>query len=347
MTSIRHSLDELDQRDERERSLLEREGLVRNGYATAIQSIREYALEIDRDLAAKFRARLTELIGDLERASRTQDYQALQSSLRGEMRQYHDLGQALVVRLRSEVADAAATMQSLTDAVSAHGAGYQTELDQQLQTLEAAAAIDDLPTVQSTIRKATAAIQRSFEQMQRSNQLVLAQLQDEIRGLHKAIETERRAQYIDRATGVWNRCKLVERMDDLLKRDESFALLLVAVANRKRLVQEHSREAADQVLQSLVARLTGKFGAEGMVGRWNDNLLAVIVETDPAVAATMAEGTDQELTKADSAGNAGQPGEPGPMLKIRSALIGRARGTPAADFYPKIGQQVSILADGC
>jgi GGDEF domain-containing protein len=345
MTSIRHSLDELDQRDEREQLLLERQGLVLNGYASAIQSAREYALEIDRDLAVTFRARLTELEGDLKRASRPQEYQALQSSLRGEMRVYHDSGQALVIRLRNEVADAAATMQALTAAVAAHGEDYQTELKQELGILEAAAAMDDLPAVQSTIRKATASIQRSFEQMQRSNQLLIAQLQDEIRGLHKAMETERRAQHIDRAMGIWNRCKLSERIDHLLKQDESFALLLIAIANWRQLVREHTPEAADQVLKSLVVRLTEKFGAEGIVGRWNDDLLAVIVETDPVVAATLAEGTDRELSSAGAAGSAGQPGEPGPVLKIRSALIGRARGTSAADFYPRVGQQVSILAD--
>jgi GGDEF domain-containing protein len=341
--SIRHSLDELEQREERERLLLERQGLVLNCYASAIQSIRQYALEIDPDLAAKFRERLKELEGDLERASRPQDYQALESSLNGELRQYRDRGQALVIRLRSEVADAAATMQALTDAVEAHGAGYETELRQELETLEAAAAMDHLPTVQSTIRKTTAAIQGSFEQMQRSNQLVIAQLQDEIRGLHKAIETERRAQYIDGATGVWNRRKLAERMDDLLKRDESFALLLIAVANWRDVERRHSQAAADRILKSLVTRLVEKFGAEGMVGRWNDDMLAVIVETDPVAAATLAEGTDQELGSGYSASSEDQL--PGLALKIRSALIGRPRGTHAADFYPKIGQQVSILAD--
>jgi GGDEF domain-containing protein len=357
MISIRQSLEELDQQEkrqqllrerqradsERERAILERDARVLNCYAAAIRSIREYTVEVDPALIDKFRSRMAEFEVDLERASRLEHYQALQSSLRGELRQYRDRGQVLVARLRNEVTEAASAMQALTEAVSAHGAGYQAELTQELGKLGAAAALDDPRAVRATVRASTAAIEQSFAQMQRSNETVIARLQEEIRGLHKTMETERRIQGTDPSTGASNRRRVAERIDDLLRRDESFGLLLIAVLNWKRVVQEHSPEAAAASLKALAARLTEKFGAEGLVGRWSDDVLAVIVETDPAIAATMTAGVDAEFSGGAGAGSAASQPQPPAALQIRSALIGRARGSGAADFYPKIGQQVSAL----
>jgi GGDEF domain-containing protein len=170
---------------------------------------------------------------------------------------------------------------------------------------------------------------------------VIAQLQDEIRSLHQTMENERRATQTDAPSGAWNQRKLAERFDQLLKLDESFAVLLLAIVNWRQAGQEHSPHGADACLKALVTHLKANFSAEGMVGRWSDNVLAVIVETDPAAAAEAVSGVIQELA-------AGYPRTEfdratGLTLHIKSALVGRKRGTNAAQFYPQLGQHVAAL----
>jgi len=359
MISIRHSLEELDQLEEhkrlmlegeraaleRERLLLERQQMILQCCASAIRSTREYAVEIDPDLSASFRERLTRLESGLAHACDARDFESLQSTFRGELRQYRDRGQAVVNRLRADVVQVAGAMQAMTDAVTAHGAGYEIDLNQELGRLQTAAESDDLPAVRSTISNASAAIHQSFEQMQSNNQMVIVQLQDEIRGLHKAMDNERRVLYTDPATGAWNQRKVAERIDQLLKLDESFGLLVVAVVNWATLSKEHSAEVAGPCLKALATRLHQKFGAEGKVGRWSNDVFAVIVETDPDAAAKLVAGADQELSGVYPPGGPAGSGQPGLTLQIKSAFIGRKRGTDGSDFYPQIGQQVSALTE--
>jgi GGDEF domain-containing protein len=334
MISIRQSLHEAEQREEWERPL-------RDCYASAIQSTHEFAVEIEGDSAARFRQRVAQIEQDLAAAQGAEELKALQSAFRGELRQYHDRCQGLVKRPRNEVSAASLAMQTLTESVSANGAGYEAELNREVSRLEAAAVLDDLTHIRKTIQTSAAAIQHSFEQMQRSNQSVMAQLQDEIRSLHKAMEDERRALHTDAASGAWNQRKLAERIDQLLKLDESFAVLLLAIVNWRPAVREHTSRAAEACLKALVAHLQTEFEADGLVGRWSDDVFAVIIETDPTAAAEPAAIVTQELAAGFPA--AGQEAGTGPVLRMRSCIVGRERQANAAEFYPQLGQRVAAL----
>jgi GGDEF domain-containing protein len=333
MISIRHSLDEIEQREERER-------LLRECYTAAIQSMREYAIEIDPGAAARFRQRMEQIEQDLAAALSAEEHKALQSSFRGELRQYRDHCREMLTRLRNEVSASAVAIQTLTESVSANGAGYEEELNREVAHLEQAATMDDLNSIRATINTSAAAIQRSFEQMRQRNHAAVAQLQDEIQSLHRTMESERRTLYTDAVSGAWNQRKLAERFDQLLKLDESFAVLLLAIVNWRPMAREHSPQAADACLKALVAHLQAKFGADGMVGRWSDDVLAVIIETDPVAAAEPAAIVTQEL----SAGfPPAAPDRTGPILHITSCIVGRERRANASEFYPQLGQRVAVL----
>jgi len=331
--SIRQSLEELEQREERER-------LLRECFAAAIRSTREYAVEIEAGLAERFRQRLASIERDLA-AARLEECPGIQTSFRGELRVYRDRCQELVDRLRNQVASAAAAMQVLSESVSSNGSSYEKELHQELHRLEEAAESDDLPAIRAAIHSSAAAIQHSFEQMQSRNNMLVVQLQDEIRSLHQAMESERKALHTDAVTGAWNQRKLAERIDQLLKLDESFGLMLLAVGGWRRLVKEYSQETVDQSLKALVAYLKERFGTEGMIGRWSDDVLAVIVEADASAVAAFGDAVSQALAGGFVAPDLDR--ETAPTLQIRYAFVGRDHGANAAEFYPRLGYQVASV----
>lgn len=334
MISIRQSLDEIEQREKRER-------LLRDCFAAAIQATREHVVEIEPDVAAGFRQRIADIERGVTAAGAAEEYKTLQGSFRGELRQYRDRCRGLIARLRNDASSAALAMQTLTESVSANGAGYETELNLEVARLEAAAKLDDLACIRETINAAAAAIQSSFEHMQRRNQVAMAQLQDEIRSLHRTMDTERRAVYTDAASGAWNQRKLAERFDQLLRLDESFGVLLLAVTNWRRVAREFSPSAADTCLKGLVQHLQLKLGDDGLVGRWSDDVLAVIIETDPKTAAAAAAGVMRELAAGFTAPETIPKN--GPVLQIKCELVGRERSANAAEFYPHLGQRVAAL----
>ena len=85
--------------------------------------------------------------------------------------------------------------------------------------------------------------------MRRSHQLVVTQLQDEIRTLHQAMDNERSRMDRDHASGAWNRQKLNERIEHLLRNNEPFCVLLVSTRNLRRLERQLEGAAREEVLR--------------------------------------------------------------------------------------------------
>ena len=125
-------------------------------------------------------------------------------------------------------------------------------------------------------------IQSSVEQIQRGNQLVVAQLQDEIRVLHLQFEQDRKALFTDRASGAWNRQKIDIHLDNLLRQNQPFCLLMVRVRNLKRLESQHSRTVVESTLKALVSRFAAMAGDEAVIGRWTEDQFVAVLDMPPA-----------------------------------------------------------------
>lgn len=327
MISIRRSLEDLE-RVERLRQL------ASEGYANAIISAGEYAIELDPLQAAELRRNLRLIREQLGRAKEAEDFQAVQASFRGELRQYRDQSAEWLERLQRDLQSATLVMESLTHSVSANGVDHEKKLEADLAVLASIERSSDLAHVKKVVRQAASSIGESWEQLRRANQLALAQLHDEIRSLHREIETERRAQFIDTASGAWNRKKVMLRIEEDLNRDESFCVVLASIRDLKRLSAGYSGPVIEGALKALVKRIQGVAGKETMVGRWSEDQFAILLEIDPAQAVPIAKTISEELSGRYSIQERGVSRSL--TLRIDTAIIDRPAGVPAEKFRERL-----------
>ncbi len=85
--------------------------------------------------------------------------------------------------------------------------------------------------------------------MQARNQFAMAQLKDEIRLLHQKIQAGRRPAAL--AAETWNRQDVDRRIDEMLKQNTSFCLVLIVLQNLKPLASRYSGAAVEDALQAL------------------------------------------------------------------------------------------------
>ena len=110
MISIRKAAEDLDRIDHITRTLAA-------VYDHAIWSTVQYAVEVDDEAVTALREHLTALRDQISQAHSADDWQALQASFRGELRDFRDRSTQQLTRIRSEFAAAVTAMQTFADSV--------------------------------------------------------------------------------------------------------------------------------------------------------------------------------------------------------------------------------------
>jgi len=335
MISLFKAANELERLEELQQTLAK-------CYALAIKSTAEYAVELDPRSTEHFRQRLQALDAQCSQASTPEHYNAVQSSFRGELRNYRDHTREQMTRMRKDLQNAAAAMKVFAESVSSSGEECEIQLRQEVQRLEALAAMDDIEQIRGGIETATGTILHSYSQLRRSHQLVVTQLQDEIRTLHQTMNQERSRMDRDHASGAWGRQKFNERIEHLLRNNEAFCILLVSARNLRRLERQHSPAVITEALRGLVQQFDGILGGEAMIGRWSEDLFSAILEVDPSGAMALSSEINRKLSMSYPIWNSGVA----QMLTIETStgIVDRRRDSDQTKFYRKLEQMTAAMA---
>jgi GGDEF domain-containing protein len=341
LISIRKSFNDLDRLDELEK----RESLssaILDCYALAIDSAAHYAVEVDPALAVEFRQHLKVIEGQSRDATSADQIHAAQSSFRGELREYRDKSAEQLKKMHQEVENATAAMIVFAETVASNGENHDQEVRSRLQELEKTAKSDTLDEIRGGIGQAVAGIQSSIQQMQHGNQLIVAQLHDEIRVLHQQIEQERKALYTDHASGAWIRQKIDTHIDNLLRQNQPFCLLLVWVRNLKRLDTQYSRTVVEGTLKALIARFSALIGDDAVIGRWSQDQFVAVLDIPPGRAISLSA----EATAKLSGGYAVQENGLSQRIAVQAiaGVIDRAAGAPPDSFHQKLEQLAGAIS---
>jgi GGDEF domain-containing protein len=316
---------------------------TKSSYAMAIRSSAEYVVELDAAQAAEFRQHLGALQQAAQAACQTEDFQAIESSFRGELRDYRDRAQDWLARMRSEMQGTAQALQSLADGLSSTGTDYEQQLNADLQALRNASDGHNLAQIRTTIKSAVASIALSLDQMQRANHLTIAQLHDEIRLLHREMDNERKAFFTDPASGAWNREKMAGRIEELLDRGEAFCVVIAWLNNFKRTKGKVSQTVIEGALKALVKRAHGLLGRDAMFGRWDEDEFVVIVEAVTARAIAVSTELSQQLSLRYVVQQDGVSHQL--PVRVTTTLVDRSPGSDAGQFRERLKHASVALRD--
>jgi GGDEF domain-containing protein len=335
MISLRKAATELERLEELQQTLAKCYGL-------AIKSSAEYAVELDPRSTEYFRQRIHLLDAQCSQATAPEHYSAVQASLREELRNYRDQAREQMGRMRKDLQNAASAMRVFADTVSTSGDDCELHLRQEVERLDQLAASDDIERIRCGIESATGAILHSYSELRRSHQLVVTQLQDEIRTLHQAMSNERSRMDRDHISGAWTRQKLNERIEHLLGQNEPFCVLLVSARNLRRLERQYTPAHITDALRALVQQFDGILGGEAMIGRWSEDVFSAILEVDPSGAMALSTEINRKLSMSYPVWTSGVA----QMLTIETStgIVDRRRDSDPSKFYRKLEQMAAAMA---
>lgn len=333
MISIRKASEDLDRLEEMVKA-------AKASYVHAVKSASQYTVEFDSKEANAFRGHLDQIRADAERAAYPDDWSSIQSSFRGELREHRDRSLEQLAKLRNEMKAAADAMQIFADSVAASGADHHEDLHTALRTLNSAAN-GDLEHLRAAVSQTSTVIESSVERMERAHTLVIAQLRDEIRLLHAQVDAERRALLLDGVMDVWNRQKFESQLEEMLEGQEPFCVLVVCIRNLKRLDQRYSPEIMERSVKALVQRFSTLVGDHAVLGRWDEETFAAIIDAEPAAAIALSREAAKRLSGAYSIQENGMSRSID--LQTSAGVIDRAPGADAHTFRQKLLQMSAAL----
>jgi GGDEF domain-containing protein len=342
LISIRKSVSDLDREDE----LSRREALSRtilDCFSSAIQSSAQYAVEVNHSITTEFRNHLQAIEEQSRKAATEDQLRSVQASFRGELREYRDKTGEQLKKLRKELENATSAMMTMANSVASSGTDHEREVCAELGNLRSVAKSENIQVIRSGIKNAAEGIESSVERIQQANQLIISQLQDEIRALHQEIESERKALYTDRSSGAWNRQKFDLHTENLLRQNRPFCLLLVCVRNLKRLESQHSRTVVEGTLKALVERFAAMIDVDAAIGRWSQDQFAAIVDLPPSLAMHLSSEAASKLSGPYAIQENGMSQKV--TVQATAGLIERPSGHDPADFQRKL-EQLAVAVSG-
>jgi GGDEF domain-containing protein len=332
LISIRKAATELDRLEK----LLQ---TVTAGYGSAVRSAAQYAIEVDPFDAQLFRQHVGTLGDQLVTAATPQHWEALETSFRSELRVYRDQATERLGRMRADLKAAADAMLIFADSVASSGLDHEGQIQKELGQLKSAVECESLSEIRTVIRSAVDAIASSVAKMQSGHQMVIAQLRDEMRLLHKQIDTERCTLYMDRDTGLWNRQQLDSQIAGRLENNRHFCLLLVRLRNLKRLERNYSRPVTVGAIKAFLQCFTTMMGDGTFLGRWNEDSFAAILDIEQADAIAISQKAAVKLSGTYSVQ------ENGAWLNLPLQAVAGVVGHPAGDGGASFHQELLKMSD--
>lgn len=315
-------------------------GAALDSYGEILRAAAEYPVEIDPSDAQLFRRHVQALRKMLENVMEPEDFHTIHSSFRGEVRDYRDKANEWIMSMRSELKAAAEAMQTLSLRVAENGDGHEVRLKADLERLHIVMKCEDLGRIRATVQQVAASISRSCEQLREANNLMIAQLRDEIQTLHREMDNSRRTLFVDRATGAWNRPKIEDRIEELLERREGFVAIVMWVSNLKRLEASCSNTLINGAMKAMVQRASAVAGTDVMIGRWAEDQFVMLLDVDAAAAVAISNDLGPKLSSRHAVQENGIAHQV--ILHVSMAVVDHAPGGDGRKFRNRLEQMTGV-----
>jgi GGDEF domain-containing protein len=335
LVSIFKAATELDRLDELQ-------SLTQGCLARAVGLTGDHAIEVETSLAGELRRNMRALADQARTARTAEEFCTVENTFQDQLRNYQDAVQTQIRSLRKEVEGATAAVEAFARDVTGNSADYEEHLKEDLKQCEKVAQAEDIQVIRRDLREVTGKILVDCEQMQRANQLVVAQLQDEIRLLHRQVqEAHRPPAASSEAVAENSDFEPTAKIAELLGQSQAFSVLVVAVRNLPRLAAQHPPEVIESVLDIVDERTRALFGEEAVIENLNGGAFAVVLNGSQEKMASLPSETARRVSGDYTVTNLGKP----LVMKLQATVgvVHHRAGADARIFCKNLEQMINAL----
>jgi GGDEF domain-containing protein len=287
-------------------------GLAVECYRAAVRNVAFYAIELDKEVTAVYRQALSRL----EQRAGNVDSEALPDV----MRDYHGRAVAYKDRLNREVEEIAGNLRRILDSLAEGDGDYEGRMRGALVRLRLLARSPDTAGVRDTLLAAVAAVQDGLDEIRRAQESVVAHLLEEIRTLHKGIDSLESAASLDILAALLTR----EEMEKRMHAGAGRRLLLVEAAGLCVAETNFDSQVATQLAAAFLKRLTLALPPESDVARWSEDRFMVLLAEGREPEADLGKAIETKLSGSYACTQEGKSVRPSLQVRARLLQAGQA-----------------------
>lgn len=275
-------------------------------FSAAVESMAQYAVEVEPATRCQYQEHLRAINEQVRRLDGPTGLTSLQSTLRGELRDYRDRCE---VHIRGLKQDLGAAMTSLHDVITSISKAENTQEDAirtQLESLSELADSRNVEHIRAGIRTAVKTIVEYVSEMRRQNELTIVQFKDEIRMLQRRMEIEQAKASLDVETGALSRKEFETRLRREFALDRVGSFLIINITNQRDVRRRFGDRLTASAMLALFKRLSADVGDQVDIVRWNDGAFVVKLAGSREVALNTSRKLALKLSGAYSCMQDGQ-----------------------------------------
>ena len=326
MISLKQSVSELDQMA----------ALLRGGlecHQNTVRLMAEYAIEVDADLAVRYREQIGLLGKRFIAANGAAVMAEVQRDLAEEARLYYEESTHRLGRLREDFGSAARALSELVSSITSNNDDHEKLLEDELGELAHLAMMADAAELRQGLQKTTARLTEYVKRIRADNRFVVAQLRDEIRTLQDQVQSlEHQTARPASAGNDRESVNLEVCARKWVDEGRSFCGLFFCLPSKGVLRAQSPSDDGPDLRTAVEAALP----SSAKIGSWCDGVLCALAEVDKTTMLRISKSLQQGLAiRNDGAARVARMSAPSGVVDFRSgdslpSFLHRAKSLIAA-----------------
>lgn len=288
MISLKQSLSDFDRLESLQKTAME-------CYRSAVEVAGQYVVETDEESTKAFREHLDALAKLVRTAGTPSDLKRTRTSFQTELQDYAGQGTRYLRTIKDQLDATTRALTEIVDSLNRGGDDYEERLSDGVAKLGEIARAPQIARLCPQMETVVASVEENVQRLQKRNQLVVAQLHDEISSLTGALDNAKKEASRDPISGVLNRAEMLARIREGIEQRREFCLMFLWISNAVYIHRTFGSRAQDEIVADFCGRLQGAVGGDAHVGRWSDEQFVALVERSKPEAMWLADNLANQL----------------------------------------------------
>ena len=218
--------------------------------------------------------------------------EALEEARRGVSERLSQWGERTAEHLKGkaqEVKDLLMVLARTVESLGERDQRYATKLNQFSAQLRAAADLEDLTKVRSSLMETAGELKTCVDQMQMDSRQALAHLELKVSTYENRLKESEELALRDPLTGLPNRLHLERRLEWKTQNGQPFSVAFLDLNQFKAVNDQYGHPGGDLLLKQFAEELRSNVRPGDVVGRWGGDEFVILLDCDFASAAILLD----------------------------------------------------------
>lgn len=262
-------------------------GPVVDSYRALLTTIGECGSLACPPVGASLQASLLELQAHLVAAMTPTDFTASETAAEGQLRRWGARTADYYRQKAAEIKELMMVVARTAESIGERDLRYTSQFSGLTTRLRDIADLEDLTNIRSSLIQSAADLKSCVDQMARDNQESLAHLRAELTAYRDRLEESERIAAIDPLTGIANRRKVEQALDEFVARARPFCIMLFDLNGFKQVNDQLGHAAGDDLLRQFATELRLVLRTSDLAGRWGGDEFIALLDCGLVVAESL------------------------------------------------------------